>query len=408
MKRTSTLFILILCLLGFHTRCAFFLDDDGFNPLQRQTENNLPVFYIHPVPASSEYCPGTLYYRGREYEVETKIHGATTKYFPMKSYTIKFNEDQLFSDPEFNLYNKSKIILITSFNDNSFIRNRLALDIWQMMDSSHIKIKTYNAVVYLSGKYRGLYTVCEKIDGNLINEHGLYRDGNLYKGVNHDADFFLKENPHLGFKKEEGCPEHGDAGAYADLDELVTFISSTDPDDFNASINTILNQREYEDWWMFITLMTATDSCDKNAFHYHNPENGVWRYIPWDFNASFGQNYLTKRVNWTFLPDFHNQNNIFKRFFEDDEIRTLLQDRFADLLSDGNALAIDRILSKIDEYLPEIREAAIKSEKTWREKYRNYPSWKNRNDFNTFEEEIQYIKEWLTEHHSLLIDEYDR
>ena len=300
------------------------------------------------------------------------------------------------------------MILITSFNDNSFIRNRLALDIWNSMDTSHIKIKTYSAVVYLNGKYWGLYTACEMVNANLMEEHEPDRDGNLYKGRSHVANFFLKDNPHLGFEKEEGYPVNGDAGAYADMDELVNFISTTEPDDFIATIDSILNQREYEDWWMYVLFMTASDSCEKNAYHHHDPGNGVWRYIPWDFNSSFGQNYLTYRVPWSFLPNYLNLNNIFKRFMELDAIRIPIRARFFDLLSPGNALDIDRILLKIDEYYEEIHDAAVKSEEKWREKYRNSSPWKSRTDFTTFKEEIQYIKNWLTEHHSLLLDEYNR
>ena len=408
MQRAMTKLILIVCTMLSLGQCAFFLNEDSHDPLIRQTEDGLPVFYIHTAPGSVEYCPGILYYRGREYQIEGKIRGASSRYYPMKSYTIKFCEDQLFSDPEFGFDNERKIVLITSFNDNSFIRNRLGFDIWNSMDNGHIRIKTYSAVVYLNGKYWGLYTVSEHINAFLMAEHGLSSDGNLYKTRSPAADFFIKEDLHRGFEKTEGYPEDGDAGAYADLDELVTFISTAEPDVFTNTIDSILNKREYEAWWMFVMLLRASDSCAKNAFHYHKPGSSVWRYIPWDLNSSFGQNSKTKREGSDVLNNYFGLNNIFKRFHEEDDIRNPLQTRFYTLLSPENELDINRILSKIDEYTLEIREAALKSEEKWKDKYRDYVLWKERTDFTTFDEEIQYIKDWITNRHLLLINAYSR
>ncbi|MBN2535358.1 MAG: CotH kinase family protein [Spirochaetales bacterium] len=393
-------------IIFFITGCAFFLNEDGFDPLERPTEDGLPVFYIHPAPKSTDYCPATVYYRGKKYKAEARVRGSVSRHFPMKSYALRFPEDQLFNDPEFQFHDERIIALTTSFSDNSFIRNRLAFDLWNHMDSAHVQIKTYNAVVYLNACYWGLYTICEHVDDLLLEENGLNRYGNLYKGVTHDANFYLKENLHEGFLKTEGNPEHGENGAYTDLDEFINFVCKTEPDDFVARLGSVLKQQEYEDWWMYVVFMMTFDCCNKNAYHYIDPAGGLWRYIPWDFNDAFGQ-LRTRRLNPFDDPDYTNLNNLFRRFLEQEEIFSSIKARYLDILSPGNAFDDNWIVSKIDEYDAEIHDAAVKSEKKWRKEYRDYGTWSDRDDFTTYEEEIQYMKNWVIDRHSFLLDKYD-
>lgn len=313
----------------------------------------------------------------------------------------------MFNDSDHQFSDKEKIVLITSFDDNSCIRQRLAFDLWNRMDSGHINIKTYSTVVYLNSRYRGLYTVAEHVDGHLMTGHGLNRYGDLFKGKSHEANFYMKENPHEGFLKEEGYPVHGNHGAYALLDEFIEFISESEPGDFVSRVDTVINRKEYENWWIYVTFMAASDSCGKNSYHYYDYGKGIWRYIPWDFNHSFGQDWKTKRTGRLSVPNYCDLNNIFKRFIEQEEIYGPLRSRYLTVLSDGNAYDINWILSKIDEYYSEIRTAAIKSEKRWKKEYMNFKRWKDRDDFTSFEKEIQYIKDWVTDRHTFLMEEFE-
>jgi len=407
MKRAILFCLLSIIFFLFNIQCAYLFRGEYFDPLERQTEDGLPVFYIHPRPISDEYNPVTLYYRGEEYKAEARIRGATTSSFPMNSYTLKFTEEQLFNDPEFGFMNKKRVILLTSFNDNSCIRSRLAFDIWNRMDTEHVPVKTYSAVVYLNAKYYGLYTVCERVDFDLLNAFGINNGGELYKAENWDADFYFKNNLHEDFLKTEGIPEHGYPGAYDTLDEFVSFIVNSDSDTFNEYIDEVLDRRDYENWWIFVTFLIASDSCSKNAYHYYNPETDIWRYIPWDFNHSFGQDWKTNRTDCLLDPDYRNKNNIFNRFFEDETFSESIESRYRNYLSTDGAFDLNWIISRIDEYYAEIRDAALNNEKKWQEKYQNYKLWSDRDDFTTFEEEIQYIKNRITQRYVFLCEKYE-
>ena len=69
-------------------------------------------------------------------------------------------------------------------------------------------------------------------------------------------------------------------------------------------------------WWLFIlmTFVGGWDSGGKNQLVYHDPESdGPWRFVPWDFNASWGQQWETSRVTADSWDDLTWTNNLFYR-----------------------------------------------------------------------------------------------
>ncbi|MBN1647469.1 MAG: CotH kinase family protein [Spirochaetales bacterium] len=397
---------LTLCLgfLLFLSSCALVLKDDAIDPLERQTENGLPVFYLHPMPKVTEYADTTLYYRGTEYRVQAKTRGESSLWYPMKSLTIMFPEDQLFSDSEYGFENKQKIILITSFDDNSCIRQRLAFDMWNRMDPAHIQVNTSSAVVYANGRYHGLYTVCDRIDADLMQSNGLDRNGNLYKTVTWDGDFKVKSDLHAGFEKKEGLPEHGCEGAFDDLDELIHFTDTSPTDGFAAGIEDLVNMTDFQNCWILLKLLWSHDSQVKNLYYYHTIAE-KWKISPWDFNCSFGQDSQTYRIAAGNSNSFM-RNRLFERIVSETPFQNLTIDRLLAYI-DGGSLSLDWIMDRIDYYINEISGAAEKNEQEWAAIQKNFWIWDDRTDFTDFEGEIAYIRQWIAERYAWLLDNYN-
>ena len=86
------------------------------------------------------------------------------------------------------------MVLITSFDDISYVRQKLVYDLWAEMadfqDVHRLTPRTFFAVVYINGEYQGLYTGCDRIDDEFVRHMGFEDgEGNLYKAVSHDANF---------------------------------------------------------------------------------------------------------------------------------------------------------------------------------------------------------------------------
>jgi len=380
------------------------------SPDDEHTRNGLSVFYIHPKPISKDfYSPVTLIYKGETYEIEGKIRGAQTALYPKKSYTLKFSDDKLFSDADLhtNFVDKKKIALLSNFDDNSHIRNRLAYFMWNLMDNG-FKINTASSEVYTNGSYEGLYTVVDFIDEvfierNFDDGNGIATGGELFKGVRNGVDFRIKSDLLSGFEKKLGEPVAGDEGAYDTLRDFIGTINSVPEGEFVTEFDKIADEQSYYDWWFFICFMKAWDSRGKNSYHYKDPSTGKLHYIPWDFNESFGQSWNTKRLAAGFDPAT-SINGISDRLIDHPDIKTAYDTRYDGLLD--NELALSEFTAEIDRLYAEVETAAKADYSKWGSTYRGFRVWDDRNDYTTVDEEFQYIKDWITTQHTLFTAEF--
>lgn len=365
-------------------------------------ELGLPVIHLGFTQSLTRdvYRPATLVYRGHTYLAEAKYRGATSYSFPKKSYTLRFPDSDEFSDPLLGFGHRDKLVLITSFNDNSYLRHRLSFELWSRMDPAHLRVRTFSVVLFVNGEYVGLYTAADHVDTDLVRRHGLSKQGNLFKAVSYDANFSLldrygqpKTTLHQGLEKKDGLPVDGAPGAYADIEELTQFVATSSPEQFGPGLAARVNQREYQDWWIFVTLLLAADGGGKNAYHYHDPLGGPFRYVPWDLDAVLGQDWRTARTSPTSRLNFFSRNELFRRMMADPLLATAVRERYRQLLS--GALAAPSVLSLLDQLSEQVRPSALRDEERWSAAYRGYSLWSERTDFTTFEEELLYLRRWV-------------
>lgn len=371
------------------------------DPLIYTEEYGLPVLHLLADPGihADGYTPATTIYRGHTYANEAKLRGASSLGYPKNSYTLYFTKEDKFSEPLLagGFFDKRKVVLISTFDDNSYVRQRLAYELWNLLDPGHIQIQVYSGVLFLNGAYHGLYTIADHVDEYLMEDHGLAQTGNLYKARTHDADFRIdgKLTPHDGLTKEEGTPLDGEPGAYDDLDALITFVATADDASFDAQIDPLIDRRDYEDWWIFVSLIMGDDSAGKNSYHYHDPLSpGPWRFAPWDFNDSFGQTWQTLRKGYDAHPeDYTWANELFVRLLGSVQFGQPLRVRYGTTV-DG-LYAVDDVLMRVDSMIDETAQSALRDEERWGEQYQTYGGWDWRNDFLTYDEEVEYLRQWI-------------
>ncbi|HET8940195.1 MAG TPA: CotH kinase family protein [Polyangiales bacterium] len=381
-------------------------------------EYGLPVFHLTTDPGLNDdnYTPATIVYRGHSYAgAEAKLRGASSLAYPKPSFTLKFTKADKFSEPGFagGFFKKRKITLTTTFDDNSYVRQRLGYELWNRLDPSHIKVQTYNAVLFLNGEYFGLYTVTDHVDGYLMEDFGLRQDGDLYKARSVNANFratrngsqVLKETLHEGFTKEEGLPEAAEPGAFDNLEDFVRWVNDAMPEQLAAEADSRIAVRDYEDWWIFVSFIAADDSVTKNAYHYRDPAlaGSLWRFVPWDLNHSFGQQWNTERASPTVTrPEglYPQMNNLFEKLLAGPRGGGMRQ-RYAETLA-RDAFALDRVSELFDAMVAEVDASAHRDEQLWGAKYRSFGRWNTRTDFTSFEQEIQYVRQWIKDRHAYL------
>jgi spore coat protein H len=381
-------------------------DDDNVpvvDPSKYTHELGLPVLFLAPGPEDDdEYAPATVVYGGHTYAVDAKKRGVTSMSYPKNSYTLRFAKEDKFHDAAHGFDGVRRLAVTQTFDDNSYLRNRLAFAFWNRLDPAHVQIRAFSAVIYVDGEYWGLYTISNHIDDNLMEENGLGEGGHLFKAASHSANWDTyyqgapKTNLAMGFLKKEGLPEDGMPGAYDVLEDAVEFVGSSSESEFLSGIDNRIETRDYMHWWILVRLLNAEDSGAKNSFHYLPAAPGAkWRYIPWDFNASFGQSWRTLRREPDWDNDFSHRNEIFARLLASHERKAQLDALYREAL-DG-PWKLDDLLAIVDEMAAEIGPSAKRDELKWGGTYRDYGAWSTRSDFTDWEGEVEYLRGWLIE-----------
>lgn len=376
---------------------------DGENapvdPLTYQTEQGLPVFHLtRPADTNeSEEVASEVVYRGHTYAIGVKYRGAASLYYPKNSYTLYFPADDEFEDEDLDYPKRRGIVLTSTFDDNSYFRQKLCYDLWNDLDSARHRIETRFAVVYINGAYEGLYVMGDHIDGEYWEDQGYFEDGNLYKSVDHSANFYdsyggrAKSSLHSGYEKKEGEPRDD----FSDLDDLVSFVIGADDATFEAELPQRIVVEQFMDWWVLVRFTEADDSAGKNAYLYNDPAAPMWRFAPWDFNHSLGQTWQSDRQSVYSDTEFTDTNNLFRRMLEIPSLRRTLIARYQAALE--GPYSEDAMQARIDGYVAAMWPAAERDWQKWGDEYRNYDGWSWRNNWTTPEEEVEYVRGWTEE-----------
>ncbi|MEZ4235286.1 MAG: CotH kinase family protein [Myxococcota bacterium] len=373
------------------------------DPLDYPRELGVPVLHLDPAgPLTQSYVDTDAWYDGVHYTATMKIRGAASASYAKPSYTLEFEPEQI-DVGDLGLGHKDHLVLISNFDDSAYVRQKLVYDTWaamsEMSGEARLVPRTAFVVVYLDGVYQGLYTAIDHIDDEFVREMGFDDTANVYKSVSHDANFYLtlangqpKVTLHEGWEKKEGLPE----GDFTDLEDLTAFAGSVDHPTFDAEVDQWVSRSEFEDWFSLVHWMAADDSGGKNAYLVHDPVSGLFRYVPWDFNHSLGQNWYTARIAPDVYNDFVWTNAVFWHFINEPAAAQLLWDRVASHRAVGGPLDPDVLLAKVDEYYALVAPSCERDWAKWEAAYWARFGWA-RTDHNSFDDEQAYVEQWIAD-----------
>jgi hypothetical protein len=377
------------------------------DPTTYTEEYGLPVFHLDVPNDLNEYSDvaTTMTYGGRLWDIGLKYRGASSLYYPKNSYTVSFPSDDEFDDADEGFDNRRKIVLTSTFDDNSYLRQLLCYELWSALDPSRHQVQTFMAVVYINGDYEGLYLVGDHIDGEYWEDEGYVEDANLYKSVSHDANFYSTYNGaqkytwHDGYEKNEGPPDD-----WADIDAFVQFAATSSDADFAAGIESWMPLDEIADWWILVRWTEADDSGGKNAYLYDDPATGLFHHVPWDFNHSLGQTWQTEREGADTNYDFFWSNNLFQRLFANPAFAARMTDRLHAAMA--GPLASDAVVARIEDHLARIEPSAERDWDKWGGQYRSYGGWSWRTDWTSHDQEIAYLEGWVEDREAYMSEWY--
>lgn len=241
-----------------------------------------------------------------------------------------------------SLLNASHVLLDAQYRDLSLMRNGLALLLSRELGfpaplTEHVEL-------YVNDVYYGVYLQVERIDEFFYARNGLGY-GPLFKSVDHLGRFAWQPCDTLGttgFEAERGSTEY--------LPLLRSLI-----DRVNLRYPLSMNIGDFISNAAISLAIMDGDAITKNYYLHLTPE-GIWRYYPWDRDASFGNAW-----NGEYQPEWVEETYIYS-FTISPLLTTLLLESQYRTMFDGHLLQVAGIMASdlpatVDSIYLAIRES---------------------------------------------------
>jgi len=232
------------------------------------------------------------------HETGFRLRGNTSRYSAKKSFKVSFNTWV----PGQKYQGVEKMNLNGEHNDPSIVRARLY---WDILNRSDLAGPRANHVqVFINGNYYGLYLNVEHIDEEFADSHFGNNDGNLYKclwpadltyrGSNPDEYKFMS-----GDRRTYELKTNEEADDYSDIAGFIDILNNTPIDDLPCALEGVFNVQDYLKIAAVDVLTANWDGYifNKNNFYlYHNTATGLFEYIPYDTDNTFGIDWFG--IDW--------------------------------------------------------------------------------------------------------------
>ena len=255
--------------------------------------NEQSDYYFH---ATFLFDNGTI--RDTFVDAGLQLRGNTSRYAQKKSFQVSLNT----YSPGRSWYGVDKINLNGEHNDPTVSRSKIGWDLLRDIGvpaprSSHVEL-------YINGTYYGLYVNVEHIDDQFVQSRFGNKDGNLYKCLWPADMVYLGSDPDLyklssGGRRVYELKTNETIDDYSDLALLIDVLNNTPINDLPCALESIFNVNTFLKAIAFDILSGNWDGSlyNKNNFYlYHNQATGLFEYIPYDLDNTFGIDWFG--INW--------------------------------------------------------------------------------------------------------------
>ncbi len=312
--------IIILSGLGTLDSYHLYMDQNHLDSLYADPFSDIQFPAFVETPAGN--CSCTAGFRG-----------GSSLYSPKKSWRIELQDPTLLS--------ASHILLDAQYRDTTQMRNALGLLLSRELGRP--TPLTEHVEFYINDIYYGVYLQVERIDEYFYSRNNLGY-GPLFKSVDHLGRLAWQPSDTLGtsgFEAERGS------------DEYLPLVRSL-VDKVNLRLLLSLNIEDFISNAAISLAIRDEDAITKNYYLHLTPE-GIWRYYPWDRDASFGNDWNgIYDPGWVDITSMYcfTMSPLLTTLFLDSENRVMFDDYITEIsLIMGNDLpaVIDSIYFEIRE-----------------------------------------------------------
>ena len=375
----------------------------------------------------------SIYYTGN---IGIEIRGESSQWFDKKSYGFE-TWDENYQDLNVSLIDFPKEedwILYGPYSDKSLIRNKLIYTLSNLMGM--YASKTEFSELTINNDYKGIYIFMEKLkrDKNRINieklietdldddlitggyvikidksdqEDGSYSDFNSFQSK-YDVHGILNGEKIMRFNYEYPKPDDINSKQKEYIQNYFNlFEDALSSDEFkNAELGyrKYIDENTFIDFFILNELSNNLDGYRLSTYLTKNRGKKLKIGPIWDFNLSFGNgdycggnryDVWSYKFNDRCLGDNWNVPFWWDRLLEDEAFVIKLKNRWNELRT--NILSNENIISLVDSdysFLKNETDAANKNFNRW--KIFGIYIWPNSFIGNSYYEEINFLKEWIS------------
>ena len=364
-------------------------------------ETNLPVLSLqitNPVNSETKVpCvlrvdlpPGQAWAHTNVLTSGVRIHGASSRAYPKKSYGLTLDEPA----PLLGFPASAHWILNAAYIDRSLMRHKLAYDLFRSLGgpgTNRFAAGSRFVEVNVNGKYNGVYLLMQRVDKQLMGLRSYQSNDTvhacIYKAVDHAANFSMPG--HGGYEQRD--PDPTTRPYWDPLDEFNRFVSRATAEEFSDPQTGIAARLDLDnaiDFHLLVLLAGNGDGITKNFFlaregQATGPAKQRFSFAPWDYDGSLGRSWDTSRVP----PSIWLSNHLFERLRQVPAYREKFVARWTHLSDHQFSMATVQGLIDVDART--LGEAARRNASRWPAKGWPY------HDQLTFDDDLAQMKEWV-------------
>ena len=372
----------------------------------------LPVLLIDTenksdIISKEDYLKGQLTFIGRNYknpyykkEIKIRGRGHFTWQQPKKPYQLKFNEKTSF----FDMPSDKKWIFLANFIDKTMARTRLAFELGYISNLDWTA-KSQFAEVFLNDEYIGTYQISEKVEEddhrvNIGNNGYLVEVDQSDKMKSDDIYFSTPRNIYFNIKSPEitlNSDEFNYVKSYISEVETILYAQNYD----GEKLRDLIDIDSFVDFYLINEISKNNDAAFWSSTYMTLLPGEKLKMGPvWDFDVAFGN--ININENWL-SSGWHmkERSRWIKMLFRDEVFIKKVKERFNYYYNNKK-----RILDLSNSLSKRLKKSRIENNKVWKTLgYYYFPQYVY--DFSSFEEEHEYLNNWINERYEWLKDAID-
>lgn len=371
----------------------------------------LPIFYIDTdgvlIDSKEDYRVGNASIFGglnfddlNETEMKIRGRGNSTWYFhDKKPYQLKFDvQTKVLGIPK-----DRKWIFLAEHSDKTLLRNKIAFEMGYLSNLDWTPKSEY-AEVFLNNEYNGTYHIAQKVEESnqrvALGDTGYLLEIDQLDRLDYDDVYFYTNKFLINIKEPEIDLDSNEYNYVKDL--LLDFETTLYSDQFTDTTNgyqKYIDVDSFIDWYLINEITKNQDSKSWSSIFLNVIPGDKIKMGPlWDFDLAFGNvNYSECEFSTGFWVKDHSW---YARLFEDPAFVEKVKVRFSYFRDYQNY-----ILDKIDFYANYLSLAQQENDAKW-DIIGNY-AWPNPVVYDTYEEEVEHLKNWYIERMNWLETEFN-